>query len=160
MGAKIFLINERLNNNEHVCDIEIKSSNLIGCDLGPEFADLMIDEYPILSVAACFANSPSVFRGLGELRFKESDRLNMIFLNLKNCGVNCEVDKDDLYIYPSKNYKVKNNIIKTDFDHRIAMAFAIMGMKVGPLNIKDAESINTSFPFFKDEINKLGGNIF
>ena len=119
----------------------------------------MIDEYPILAVAASFANSPSVFRGLKELRVKESDRLKLILLNLQNCGVNCKSVDDDLFIYPTKKFEIKINIIKTDFDHRIAMSFAVRGTKIGPLEIKDSESINTSFPNFKNEINKLGGNI-
>ena len=160
MGAKIKLSNERINNNENICDIEVVSSNLNGCDLGPEFADLMIDEYPILAIAAAFANSPSVFRGLQELKVKESDRLKLILLNLKNCGVKCKSENNDLFIYPSKKYEVKKNLIQTDFDHRIAMAFCIMGTKIGPLEIKDSESINTSFPNFKNELNRLGGKIF
>ena len=160
MGAKINLINNRINNNENICDIEVISSELHGCELGPEFADLMIDEYPILSIAASFANSPSVFRGLKELRVKESDRLKLILHNLQNCGVNCKSENDDLFIFPSNNYQIKNNLIQTDFDHRIAMAFCIMGTKLGPLNIKDSDSINTSFPSFKNEFNNLGGNIF
>jgi len=160
MGAKIELKNQRKNNNENVCDIEVVSSKLNGCDLGQEFADLMIDEYPILSIAASFASSPSIFRGLNELRVKESDRLKLILLNLKNCGVDCKVENDNLYIYPSENYKVKNNIIRTDFDHRIAMSFCIMGTKVGPLHIDNEDSIRTSFPTFKEELNKLGGAIF
>ena len=160
MGGKIKLINNRRNNNENVCDIEVISSDLHGCELGPEFADLMIDEYPILSIAASFAKSPSVFRGLKELRVKESDRLKLILLNLKNCGVNCKSENDDLFIFPSKEYQIKNNLIQTDFDHRIAMAFCIMGTKLGPLNIKDSDSINTSFPSFKNEFNSLGGNIY
>ena len=107
MGAKIKFINKRINNNENICDIEVISSDLNGCELGPEFADLMIDEYPILAVAASFANSPSIFRGLKELRVKESDRLKLILLNLQNCGVNCKSENDDLFIYPSKNYQIK-----------------------------------------------------
>ena len=120
----------------------------------------MIDEYPILAVAASFADSPSIFRGLKELRVKESDRLKLILLNLQNCGVNCKTENDDLFIYPSKDYQTKNNIIRTDFDHRIAMAFCIMGSKIGPLKIEDSKSINTSFPNFINELNKLGGRIF
>ena len=81
-------------------------------------------------------------------------------MNLKNCGVDCRVENDNLYIYPSENYKVKNNIIRTDFDHRIAMSFCIMGTKVGPLSIDNEDSIRTSFPTFKKELNKLGGAIF
>ena len=65
----------------------------------------MIDEYPILSIAATFAISPSVFRGLKELRVKESDRLELIKTNLLKCGVKCEVKDDDLFIYPSKSIK-------------------------------------------------------
>ncbi len=160
MGGKIKLINNRKNNNENVCDIEVTSSDLHGCELGPEFADLMIDEYPILSIAASFAKSPSVFRGLQELRVKESDRLKLILLNLQNCGVDCKSENDDLFIFPSKEYQIKNNSIQTDFDHRIAMAFCIMGTKLGPLNIKDSDSISTSFPTFKNEFNSLGGNIY
>jgi len=159
MGAKISIFNERLNNNENICDIKVESTNLNGCELNKDFADLMIDEYPILAVAASFANSPSVFRGLKELRVKESDRLKLILLNLENCGINCKSVGDDLFIYPTKKFEIKKNIIKTDFDHRIAMSFAVMGTKIGPLEIKDSESINTSFPNFKNEFNKLGGNI-
>ena len=159
MGAKIKLLNKRISNNENICDIEILSTNLNGCELGPEIADLMIDEYPILAVAASFASTPSIFRGLKELRVKESDRLKLIMLNLQKCGVNCKTENDDLFIYPSKNYEISSNIIQTDFDHRIAMAFCIMGTRIGPLRINDSESINTSFPNFKNELNKLGGRI-
>ncbi len=159
MGANIQILNKRLNNNEQICDIAVQSSDLNGCDLGPEFADLMIDEYPILAIAASFANTPSVFRGLNELRVKESDRLKLILINLKNCGVECKEENNNLFIYPSKTYSVKNNTIRTDFDHRIAMAFVVMGTKLGPLNIEDEESINTSFPSFKDELNKIGGRV-
>ena len=160
MGARLSYSNEMYNNNEKVCDIEVLSSNLNGCELEAKMADLMIDEYPILAIAASFANSPSVFRGLKELRVKESDRLNLILTNLQNCGVKCKSENDDLFIFPSNNYQIKKNVIQTNFDHRIAMAFAVMGSKIGPLEIKDSASINTSFPGFKNEFNKLGGKIF
>ncbi len=159
MGANLKLTNHRKNNNENICDIEVAYSNLKGCELNSEFADLMIDEYPILAIAAAFAKSPSVFRGLKELRVKESDRLHLILSNLQNCGVNCRVENDDLYIFPAKQYQIKEHIIKTDFDHRIAMAFGVMGTRIGPLTIKDSDSISTSFPKFKDEFNKLGGKL-
>ena len=160
MGANISFHNSRKSNSENICDIKVTTSNLMGCELGPEIADLMIDEYPILAIAASFAKSPSVFRGLKELRVKESDRLKLILLNLKKCGVKCSTKDDDLFIYPSESYEIKSNIIQTDFDHRIAMSFAVMGTKLGPLKIEDSDSINTSFPNFKNEFNKLGGKIF
>ena len=159
MGANISLHNKRYKNNEIVYDLEVTSSDLNGCELDSNVAKLMIDEYPILSIAASFAKSPSVFRGLGELRVKESDRLELINTNLKRCGVGCEIKDDDLFIYPEDNYKIKNNEIITDYDHRIAMAFIIMGSKIGNLSIREAECINTSFPSFKDEFVKAGGLI-
>ncbi len=159
MGARISYLNKKISNNEEICDIEVESSELYGCELDSEIAKLMIDEYPILSIAASFAKTPSIFRGLGELKVKESDRLQLIVTNLQRCGVKCETNNDDLFIFPSDNYKIKNNIIRTDYDHRIAMAFAIMGSKIGPLEISESDSIGTSFPSFKDEFNKIGGNI-
>ena len=159
MGAKISYFNKRKSNNENVCDIEVFSSELNGCELDSSIAKLMIDEYPILSIAASFAKSPSIFRGLSELRVKESDRLSLIDLNLKRCGIESKVIGDDLYINPIDN-NVKSNItIKTDFDHRIAMSFAVMGSKLGPIKIEEANSINTSFPSFINEYNNIGGQI-
>ena len=159
MGAKISIKNNRIVSGEIVADLEVEYSDLIGCDLDAEMSKLMIDEYPILSIAAAFAKGTSIFRGLKELKFKESDRLELIRLNLVNCGCNCEVINDDLIINPSKEYIPKNNKIRTDFDHRIAMSFAVMGSRINNLVIEDAESINTSFPNFIEKFNYAGGNI-
>ena len=159
MGARIEYHNKRTSNSEPICDIEVKSSFLKGYDFDSSYADLMIDEYPILSIAASFANSPSIFRGLSELRIKESDRLELIRLNLSRCGVNCRVEDNNLFINPSNEYKIINNNIQTDFDHRIAMSFAVMGSKIGLLNINESDSINTSFPTFKKVFNEIGGRI-
>ena len=159
MGAKISIENQRTVSGEIVADLKVEYSNLVGCELDAEMAKFMIDEYPILSIAAAFAKGTSIFRGLKELKVKESDRLELIRLNLVNCGCNCEVINDDLIIKPSEEYIPKNNKIRTDFDHRIAMSFAVMGSKVGNLIIEDAESINTSFPNFIEKFNNSGGNI-
>ena len=159
MGAKINFKNTKNLSGELVADLDIEYSDLNGCDLDKEMAKLMIDEYPILSVAAAFANSPSVFRGLSELKVKESNRLELIRLNLTKCGCECEVINDDLLIKPSKNYMPIDRSIRTDFDHRIAMSFAVMGSKIGKLEIQDSDSINTSFPNFLDTFNSAGGNI-
>ena len=159
MGANIQIKNQRILSGENVADLDIEYTKLTGCELDSEMAKLMIDEYPILSVAAAFATSPSIFRGLGELKVKESTRLELIRLNLVRCGCECEVINNDLLIKPSKNYKVIDNNIKTDFDHRIAMSFAIMGSKVGNLLIENSECIKTSFPNFIDLFNSSGGNL-
>jgi 3-phosphoshikimate 1-carboxyvinyltransferase len=159
MGAKINIKNQRTLSGEIVADLDVEYSTLVGCELDAEMAKFMIDEYPILSVAAAFAKGTSIFRGLKELRVKESDRLELIRLNLVNCGCDCQVINDDLIIKPSETYIPKNNIIKTDFDHRIAMSFTVMGSRVDNLIIEDSESINTSFPNFIEKFNNAGGNI-
>ena len=159
MGAKIDIKNQRMLSGEIIADLNVEYSSLNGCELDDEMAKLMIDEYPILSIAAAFANSPSLFKGLKELKVKESNRLELIRLNLNKCGCECEVINDDLLIKPSEFYKPINNRIRTDFDHRIAMSFAVMGSKVGGLFIEDSNSINTSFPNFINIFNDAGGNI-
>ena len=159
MGAKINTKNQRKVSGEILADLEVEYSDLYGCELDSEIAKLMIDEYPILSIAAAFAKGPSIFKGLKELKVKESDRLELIRLNLVNCGCDCEVINDNLFINPSKIYNPINNKIRTNFDHRIAMSFAVMGSKIDNLNIEDGECINTSFPNFVEKFNNAGGNI-
>ena len=160
MGGNITISNQRLINDEIIGDIEVQSSHLKGCELNEDMAKLMIDEYPILSVAASFAKTPSLFKGLKELKVKESDRLELIRFNLNQCGITCEVLNDNLFIDPRKKNKIKNNKIKTSFDHRIAMAFAIMGSKLDhDLQISNSNCINTSFPNFIKSFNKIGGNL-
>ncbi len=159
MGANINITNQRTLSGENVADIDAEYSELFGCELDSEMAKLMIDEYPILSIAAAFANGQSIFRGLKELKVKESDRLELIRLNLNKCGCDCKVVNDDLFINPLTNYIPIDNNIRTDFDHRIAMSFAVMGSKIGNLKINDSDSINTSFPKFIEKFNRSGGNI-
>ncbi len=159
MGAKISFSNETFINNEKICDIEVQSSTLNGCELSEDFSKLMIDEYPILAVAASFANSPSVFHGLGELKVKESNRLELIKINLLRCGVECAVKNDSLFINPTNNKSILDENIQTDYDHRIAMAFSVMATKLGRLKINQSDSIATSFPSFSSEFEKVGGII-
>ena len=160
MQANIQINNKRTINGELIGDLEIKTSELKGCELESDNARLMIDEYPILSIAAAFAKSPSIFKGLGELKVKESNRLDLIRHNLHNCGIFCKVSGEDLFIDPTKKISLKENQIKTDNDHRIAMSFAIMGMKLGvDLYIADSEFIKTSFPDFIATLNNVGGNL-
>jgi 3-phosphoshikimate 1-carboxyvinyltransferase len=159
MNANIEIKNRRILSGEVVADINVQYSELKGCELNADLAKLMIDEYPILSIAAAFAKGPSLFKGLSELKVKESNRLELIKINLMKCGCDCEILNDDLLIKPSINYKPTDNKIRTDFDHRIAMSFAVMGSKIGNLFIEDSESINTSFPNFKKKFNESGGNL-
>ena len=160
MQANIKIKNKRTNGGELIGDLEIQTSELKGCELESDDARLMIDEYPILSIAAAFAESPSIFKGLGELKVKESNRLELIRYNLHNCGIFCKINGDDLYIDPTKKTNPKKNKIKTDNDHRIAMSFAIMGTRLGvDLKIINSEFIKTSFPNFLITFNNVGGNL-
>ena len=159
MGAQIEIFNKKKIAGEIVADMNVRSSELNGCVLDREMAKLMIDEFPILSIAASQANSPSHFKGLDELRVKESDRLELINYNLNNCGCYSEIKNNDLFINPSNNKENNNPEIRTEFDHRIAMSFSVLGSKIGKLKIRQSECISTSFPSFKDIYNKAGGNL-
>ena len=160
MGAQIIIKNKKEVNGEIVGDIHVKHSKLKGCELDKDITKTMIDEFPILAIASSFANSPSIFKGLEELKIKESNRLELIQHNLENCGIYCEINNNNLFIDPTKKSECKSNIIKTNSDHRIAMAFAVMGTMLGiNLKILNSEYINTSFPGFSKEINSIGGNI-
>ena len=160
MGGNIKIKNTKYQNGEKVGNIFVKYSKLKGCNLNSKITPTMIDEYPILSVAASCASGPSIFRGLNELKVKESNRLKLINENLIKCGVNSKIKGSDLIIHPS-NFKINKIIkVKTNQDHRIAMSFAILGMKTKKgIIIDNAEYINTSFPNFVKTVNKLGARI-
>ena len=97
---------------------------------------------------------------ISKLVGKESNRLELIRYNLNQCGVFCEIKGDDLFIDPTKNTDPRNNQIRTDRDHRIAMSFAVMGMKLDiNLKIINSEFIKTSFPNFTKTLNLIGGNL-
>ncbi len=120
----------------------------------------MIDEYPILAVAAACAHGRTIMRGLAELRVKESDRLNAISAGLAACGVRVAVDGDILTVEGNGGPPEGGALIATQLDHRIAMAFLVLGLATRlPVRIDDAAPIATSFPGFLPLINGLGGTI-
>ena len=161
MNANIKIRNKRNINGELVGDIYVSYSRLKGCILKKDISSLMIDEYPILAVASSFASTSSIFYGLDELKHKESNRLLAIKNNLIKCGIKCYIKKNNLVINPNiRSFPNKIIKINSNKDHRIAMAFAIMGMvsKKGII-INEAEYINTSFPNFTKKINRIGAKI-
>jgi len=159
MGAKIEWRNERLVAGEKVADISVVSSHLKGITVAAERAPSMIDEYPILAVAAAFAEGKTVMHGLSELRVKESDRLAAIVAALNACGVKAHAEGDSLHIVGNGIPK-GGATVTTHYDHRIAMAFLVMGMaSLEPVTVDDASAIQTSFPEFTNLFNKLGANI-
>ena len=161
MGGDIKFKNIRISAGEDVADISVKYSKLKCVDIPASRAASMIDEYPILAVACAYAKGDSVLRGLSELKVKESDRLQAIIDGLYACGVSTKLDDaDNLTIFGTNGDIQGGCKITTNFDHRIAMSFLVMGMVTNkPVMIDDANSIATSFPNFVELINSLGGDI-
>ncbi len=157
MGGKIELLNQREIGGEKVADIKIESSKLKGVDVPAKRAASMIDEYPILAIAAANASGITKMNGLAELKVKESNRLLMIAQNLQKCGVEATMGEDSLEI--NGGLKITKNIVKisTSLDHRIAMSFLIMGLTMeNGLEIDDSSMIATSFPNFEKIFANFG----
>lgn len=158
MGGDITLENSRMLGGEALADVRVRHSMLHAVTVPAERAPSMIDEYPILAVAAAFAKGESIMHGLAELRVKESDRLNAIIENLTACGVTARAEGDTLLV--TGGDPKGGATIATRFDHRIAMAFLVMGMNSREtITVDDAESIKTSFPNFVTLMNGLGASI-
>ena len=160
MGAEIRINNQRIQAGEPVGDIEVSASELVAVDVPPERAPSMIDEYPILAVAAACARGTTRLHGLAELRVKESDRLGAMARGLAACGAHVEVDGDSLFISGDGRPPRGGATISVDLDHRIAMAFLVLGMATkDQIGVDDGSPIATSFPEFIDLMNGLGANI-
>lgn len=158
MGADIEINNKRTLCGEEVADITARYSKLKAITVPAERAPSMIDEYPILSIAAAMAEGETVMEGLEELKVKESDRLSAIYQGLKAVGVSCEMGDDFLKIIGGR---IKGGCeIKTHGDHRIAMSFLVAGMVAEePIRVDKPDMIATSFPRFKDLMNTIGAEI-
>jgi 3-phosphoshikimate 1-carboxyvinyltransferase len=160
MGADITFANARIEAGEPVADLVVRASSLSGIDVPAERAPSMIDEYPILAVAAAFAKGTTRMRGLAELRVKESDRLSAMARGLKASGVAVSVEGDDLIVQGDGRPAEGGATIPVNLDHRIAMSFLVMGMaSLRPIQIDDASAIDTSFPGFSELMNGLGAKI-
>ena len=160
MGADITLENSRIVAGEPVADIRAKSSALKGVDLPASLAPSMIDEYPVLAVAAAFADGKTVLRGLAELKVKESNRFDAILNGLTANGVACSALGSDIEITGTGKNPCGGGLIEAKLDHRIAMSFLVMGMAAeNPVAVDDISSIATSFPNFVELMNNSGANI-
>jgi len=160
MKAKIKIKNKKIICGELVGDIEAKSSNLKATIVPEKMAPRLIDEYPILFIAACFAKGTSQFKGIEELRVKESDRIQSMELGLKPLGVKISSTKNSVKITGTNSFKLNKKIkIDAKGDHRIAMSFYILSQVLNkPFKIKDFNYVKTSFPSFTKTINKLKKN--
>jgi len=161
MGADIAFEHERTEAGERVADIIVRGGAVLkGVDVPPSRVPSMIDEFPVLAVAASCAEGVTRMTGLAELRVKESDRLKMVADGLVACGVKIDVGPDSLTIHGTGCPPSGGAEIVTALDHRIAMSFLVMGMVADdPVCIDDSSAINTSFPHFITLMNDLGAAI-
>jgi 3-phosphoshikimate 1-carboxyvinyltransferase len=163
MGADLSVTNVREEGGETVADITARHSQLTGVEVPPDRAPSMIDEYPILAVAAAFARGATVMRGLGELRVKESDRIALMAAGLAACGVAVEEEPEGLVVHggTAANHGVKGGaVVATHGDHRIAMSHLILGLAAdAPVAVDEAGMIATSFPGFADLMRSLGAEL-
>jgi len=158
MGASIEELEKRDDGGEEIADLRVRTSALKGVDVPPERAPAMIDEYPVLAVAASFAEGTTRMRGLKELRVKESDRLTATAEMLRANGVAVEIEGDDL-IVQGRGRPAGGGEVKTQMDHRIAMAALVMGLGTdNPVRIDDSAFIATSFPGFVELMRSAGAD--
>ena len=157
MGADIAVTNARESGGEKIGDLVARFSSLKGVDVPAERAPSMIDEYPVLAVAASFAEGRTTMRGLEELRVKESDRLAAIVAGLRANGVSVEETEDGMTIEGHGADGVPGGgTVTTHMDHRIAMSFLIMGLAARKVTVDDVSMIATSFPEFENLMRGLG----
>ena len=162
MGADLVFENERLEGGEPVADLRAKfSPNMKGIEVPPERAASMIDEYPILSVVASFAEGDTIMRGVKELRVKESDRIDAMAKGLRANGMDIDEGEDWWIIHGKGMGNVPGGgLAETFLDHRIAMSFLILGMgSEKPVHIDDGGPIVTSFPNFEPLMSALGAKL-
>ena len=169
MGASIEIENRRIAGGEDVADLRVRHGELTAVTVPPERAPSMIDEYPVLAMAAAFAKGTTVMRGLGELRVKESDRLAAVAAGLALNGIAHEEGDDFLTVTGNPDGKGPNGpygagekvAVATHLDHRIAMSFLILGMAcANAVTVDDARMIATSFPEFEAMMTRLGAELF
>ncbi|MBO0716434.1 MAG: 3-phosphoshikimate 1-carboxyvinyltransferase [Rhizobiales bacterium] len=159
MGACIETLERRMEGGEDVADLRVRAGGLCGVEVPAARAPSMIDEYPILAVAASFAEGVTVMRGLKELRVKESDRLSATAALLRGNGINVEIEGDDL-IVEGRGGPAGGGVVTTHMDHRIAMAALVLGLaSERPVRIDDSSFIATSFPGFVELMCSLGADL-
>jgi 3-phosphoshikimate 1-carboxyvinyltransferase len=160
MGADMQISNQRMEGGEPVGDIRVRSSQLKGCAVPAERAASMIDEYPILAVAAAAAEGESRMVGVAELRVKETDRISVMAEGLARCGVEVAETEDSLTVTGTGGRIAGGAEIDSSHDHRIAMSFLTLGLaSQHPVRVSSAATIATSFPGFDALLRQLGGDI-
>ena len=162
MGADLTYEHQREEGGEPVADLRARfSPNLKGIEVPPDRAASMIDEYPVLSVVACFAEGKTEMRGVKELRVKESDRIDAMARGLRASGVTVDEGADWWAVHGLGHGGVPGGAIcETFLDHRIAMSFMVLGLATqAAVTLDDGSPIATSFPIFEQLMGGLGADI-
>ncbi len=160
MGGSIEELARRDQGGEDVADIRVRASRLTGVDVPAGRAPSMIDEYPVLAVAAGFAAGITRMRGLNELRVKESDRLAAVAAGLAEAGITHRIEGDDLVVEGGNGTVRGGGTVETHLDHRIAMSFLVLGLASDePMTVDDESMIATSYPAFKTDMAALGATL-
>ena len=160
MGASIEVEAVRIEGGEDVADLRVRAAALAGVDVPAARAPSMIDEYPVLAVAASFALGETRMRGLGELRVKESDRLQAVADGLAAAAVTHAIENDDLIVQGGAGEVAGGGRVETHLDHRIAMSFLVMGLAARrAMTIDDETMIATSYPSFVADMTRLGARL-
>ncbi len=161
MGGKIKIKKTKIRSGEQFGSITAATSSLRGIVIPESLSPNLIDEYPILSIAASRAKGVTIMKGLEELRFKESDRIKSIIGMLKSFGIKTKVERNNIKIYGSHSKDIHcKNTIKVYSDHRIALSASILGIiSKNPVRLDDnGKSIATSYPNFKTDLKILNSN--
>ena len=159
MGGDITVTNERIEGGEAVADLHVRSSQLTGITVPQERAASMIDEYPILAIAAATATGTTHMSGVAELRVKETDRIATTAQGLAACGVEVSETADSLSVVGNTDI-TGGATINSNHDHRIAMSFLVLGMvSRQPVTVTHIETIATSFPGFHQLMNAAGADM-
>ena len=154
MGAHISVQNERESGGECVADLLVEAAPLHGVSFGAEIMPRLIDEIPVLAVAALFAEGDTIITGAGELRVKETDRLHAIATELQKLAPGSVEEREDGLVIHGKS-EIRRAQVKSYDDHRMAMSLAVLGAAGEGVLIENSESVNISYPTFFSEIERL-----
>jgi 3-phosphoshikimate 1-carboxyvinyltransferase len=159
MGAEVELSDERIQSGENVATVQIAHGALQPIEIAAERVPAMVDEIPLIAVAAAFADGESMIHGLDSLRYKESDRLAALVAGLTDCGARATLRGDSLHVFGHRRVSGGAKV-EARGDHRIAMAFLVLGLASDePVEVDSAEMIATSFPGFIATMRALGAEI-
>ena len=155
MGARVAIYNRRMVGGEPAGDVEVRASALVGATVGPEDVPSLVDELPLFALVAAHARGETVVRGAGELRVKESDRLEAVVEELRRVGVHIRATRDGFHVrgVPAR---VRGGVIDARGDHRLAMLGAVAGLaSIEGVDLRGAEAVEASFPGFFDLVPRL-----